>query len=51
MTEDLPLRPNSVKGQVRTKLWTDALAAQEAGRIRAVEVRGSDYLGRGRYRL
>jgi nucleoside-diphosphate-sugar epimerase len=45
MTEDLPLRPNSVKGQVRTKLWTDALAAHEAGRIRTVEVRGSDYLG------
>lgn len=45
MIEDLPLRPNSVKGQVRTKLWTDALAAHEAGRIRTVEVRGSDYLG------
>ena len=45
MTEDLPLRPNSVKGQVRTKLWTDARAAHEAGRIRTVEVRGSDYLG------
>jgi nucleoside-diphosphate-sugar epimerase len=47
MTEDLPLRPNSVKGQVRAKLWTDALAAHEAGRIRTVEVRGSDYLGAG----
>jgi nucleoside-diphosphate-sugar epimerase len=45
MTEETPLRPNSVKGEVRTKLWTDALAAHEAGRIRTAEVRGSDYLG------
>ncbi|MFI6032016.1 NAD-dependent epimerase/dehydratase family protein [Amycolatopsis magusensis] len=47
MTEGLPLRPNSVKGEVRAKLWTDALAAHEAGRIRTAEVRGSDYLGAG----
>lgn len=47
MTEQLPLRPNSVKGRVRVKLWTDALAAHEAGRIRTAEVRGSDYLGAG----
>lgn len=45
--EDLPLRPNSVKGQVRTQVWTDALKAHEAGRIRTAEVRGSDYLGAG----
>jgi len=47
ITEDTPLRPNSVKGQIRAKLWTDALAAHEAGRIRTAEVRGSDYLGAG----
>jgi nucleoside-diphosphate-sugar epimerase len=47
MTEDLPMRPNSAKGQVRAKLWADALAAHEAGRIRTAEVRGSDYLGAG----
>ncbi|MEI8411387.1 MULTISPECIES: NAD-dependent epimerase/dehydratase family protein [unclassified Kribbella] len=45
MTEDTPLRPNSVKGQVRARLWQDALAAHEAGRIRTAEVRSSDYLG------
>jgi nucleoside-diphosphate-sugar epimerase len=45
MTEQLPMRPNSVKGRVRAKLWSDALAAHEAGRIRTAEVRGSDYLG------
>ena len=47
MTEDTPLLPNSVKGRVRAKLWTDALAAHEAKRIRTAEVRGSDYLGAG----
>jgi nucleoside-diphosphate-sugar epimerase len=47
MTEDTPLQPNSVKGHVRAKLWTDALAAHQAGRIRTAEVRGSDYLGAG----
>jgi nucleoside-diphosphate-sugar epimerase len=47
MTEQLPLRPNTVKGRVRAQLWTDALAAHEAGRIRTAEVRGSDYLGAG----
>ncbi|GAA2069465.1 NAD-dependent epimerase/dehydratase family protein [Streptomyces albiaxialis] len=47
MTEQLPLRPNSVKGEVRAKLWADALAAHQAGRIRTAEVRGSDYLGAG----
>jgi len=45
MTEELPLRANSVKGRVRAQLWEDALAAHEAGRIRTAEVRGSDYLG------
>lgn len=45
--EDHPLRPNSAKGRVRADLWTEALAAHEAGRIRTVEVRGSDYLGAG----
>ncbi|GAA4023827.1 NAD-dependent epimerase/dehydratase family protein [Allokutzneria multivorans] len=47
MTEDLPLRPNSVKGEVRASLWKAQLAAHEAGRIRTAEVRGSDYLGAG----
>ena len=47
MSEDLPLLPNTVKGQVRAKVWDAALAAHQAGRIRTAEVRGSDYLGAG----
>ncbi len=46
MTEDLPLAATSVKGRVRAKMWLDALAAHEAGRVRATEARASDYLGR-----
>lgn len=44
MTEDLPLAERTVKGRVRADMWRDALTAHEAGRVRAVEVRGSDYL-------
>ncbi|MGN9837934.1 NAD-dependent epimerase/dehydratase family protein [Nonomuraea sp. H19] len=47
MTEDLPLASTSPKAQVRAKMWADALAAHEAGRIRVTEVRGSDYFGPG----
>lgn len=47
ITEDLPLASTSAKAQVRATMWKDMLAAHEAGRIRAVEVRGSDYFGPG----
>ncbi|MCU7820669.1 NAD-dependent epimerase/dehydratase family protein [Kitasatospora sp. DSM 101779] len=47
MTEDTPLAPNSVKGRVRAKMWQDAETLHRAGRIRATEIRGSDYLGPG----
>ncbi|GAA4237198.1 NAD-dependent epimerase/dehydratase family protein [Actinomadura meridiana] len=47
MTEDLPLTAPGVKGQVRAKMWQDALAAHKEGRIRTTEVRGSDYYGPG----
>ncbi|MCW2597058.1 MAG: NAD-dependent epimerase/dehydratase family protein [Jatrophihabitans sp.] len=45
MTEQTPLAARGTKGKVRNQMWRDALAAHEAGRIRAFEVRGSDYLG------
>ncbi|MEV6282576.1 NAD-dependent epimerase/dehydratase family protein [Kribbella sp. NPDC051770] len=47
MREQDPDRPNSTKGEVRAKVWAEALAAHRAGRIRTAEVRGSDYLGAG----
>lgn len=45
LTEDLPLASTGAKGRVRAAMWTDALAAHRAGRVRVTEVRGSDYLG------
>ena len=45
MTEDTPMAATGVKGRVRAQMWRDALAAHSAGRVRAFEVRGSDYLG------
>jgi nucleoside-diphosphate-sugar epimerase len=47
MTEHTPLAATGRKGRVRIRMWQDALAAHEAGRIRTVEVRGADYLGAG----
>ena len=47
MTEDIPLAAQGPKGITRAQMWRDALAAHEAGRVRATEVRGSDYVGPG----
>ena len=47
MTESTPLAATGRKGRVRIRMWQDALAAHEAGRLRAFEVRGSDYIGPG----
>ena len=44
MTEDLPLAATGTKARVRVRMWQDAKAANDAGRIRATEVRGSDYI-------
>ncbi len=47
MTEETPMNPNGSKGAVRAQMWYDALAAHEAGQIKATEVRPSDYFGPG----
>src|SRR5437762_4872899 len=39
-----PLEATHPKLRLRAQMWRDALAAHEAGRIRATEVRGSDYI-------
>lgn len=44
MSEALPLAATGTKGRVRSQMWLDAKAAHDAGRIRATEVRGSDYI-------
>lgn len=47
MHEDMPDAATDHKGILRAGMWADAKALHDAGRIRAVEVRGSDYMGSG----
>lgn len=50
MTEDLPdmlQQPNPKNGRIRAEMWAQARALHEDGKITAVEVRGSDYVGAG----
>jgi nucleoside-diphosphate-sugar epimerase len=47
MTETTPLAATGRKGRVRAKMWHDALAAHQAGRVRTFEVRAADYVGAG----
>lgn len=47
MTEATPLAATGEKGRVRNAMWRDALAAHEAGRVRATEARASDFYGPG----
>jgi nucleoside-diphosphate-sugar epimerase len=47
MTESTPLAAIGRKGKVRARMWQDALAAHQAGRVRATEIRASDYVGPG----
>ncbi|GAA0368972.1 NAD-dependent epimerase/dehydratase family protein [Streptomyces blastmyceticus] len=47
MTEDLPLTATGPKGRVRAAIWKQALELHEQGRVRAVEVRASDFFGPG----
>jgi nucleoside-diphosphate-sugar epimerase len=47
MAETDPLAATSRKGRVRAAMWLDAKAAHDAGRVRATEVRASDYFGPG----
>lgn len=47
MTESTPLAATGTKGRIRADMWTDALAAHEAGRARVTEARASDFFGPG----
>lgn len=47
ITADLPDAATGVKGALRAAMTAEALARHRAGRVRAVEVRGSDYMGPG----
>ncbi|RNL63223.1 NAD-dependent epimerase/dehydratase family protein [Nocardioides marmoriginsengisoli] len=47
MSESTPDAATDRKGVLRARMWADARELHEAGRIRTVEVRGSDYVGTG----
>ncbi|MGI3783168.1 MAG: NAD-dependent epimerase/dehydratase family protein [Janthinobacterium lividum] len=47
MTEAMPDAASDHKGRLRAGMWADAKGAHDAGRVHAVEVRASDYLGVG----
>jgi nucleoside-diphosphate-sugar epimerase len=47
MTEATPLAATGAKGRIRARVWQDALAAHQAGRVRATEVRAADFVGPG----
>jgi nucleoside-diphosphate-sugar epimerase len=47
MREGMPDAAAGKKARLRAKMTRDAFDLHEAGRIRAVEVRGSDYIGDG----
>jgi nucleoside-diphosphate-sugar epimerase len=47
MREGMPDSASGKKGRVRAKMTAEAFAAHQAGLVRAVEVRGSDYMGAG----
>jgi nucleoside-diphosphate-sugar epimerase len=44
ITQKTPTAATHPKLRLRAEMWQDALAAQEAGRIRTTEVRASDYI-------
>jgi nucleoside-diphosphate-sugar epimerase len=45
MTPDSPLAATDTKGRVRARMWREALAAHEAGRVRVTEARAADFVG------
>jgi nucleoside-diphosphate-sugar epimerase len=47
LTQDLPLTATTRKGRVRAQMWRDLEAAHQAGRLRVVAARASDFFGPG----
>ena len=45
MTPQSPLAATDTKGRVRVRMWREALAAHETGRVRVAEARAADFVG------
>lgn len=44
LTEDLPLNATWANGRARARVWEEAKALTDSGKLRVTEVRGSDYI-------
>src|SRR3954447_6100891 len=44
ITPASPVAATDTKGRVRARMWSDMLAAHEAGRVRATEARAADFV-------
>ena len=44
LTEDLPLNATWANGRARARVWEEAKALNDCGKLRVTEVRGSDYI-------
>ena len=44
LTEDLPLNATWANGRARARVWEEAKALNDSGKLRVTEVRGSDYI-------
>lgn len=51
LTEDHPLAATGPKGKVRARMWEEAKAAHDEGRVRATEVRAGQYIGPGAFSI
>ncbi|GAA3437558.1 NAD-dependent epimerase/dehydratase family protein [Kutzneria kofuensis] len=49
VTEDHPLAATGPKGEVRARMWREAKAAHDAGRVRVTEVRAGQFIGPGAF--
>ncbi|MFC4125327.1 NAD-dependent epimerase [Nocardia rhizosphaerae] len=47
LDETMPLAATGRKGEVRARMWREALSAHESGRLRVTEVRAGQFLGAG----
>lgn len=51
VTPQTPLAATGAKGAVRARMWEEAKAAHDAGRLRVTEVRSGQFLGMGAYSI
>jgi len=45
MTETTPVNPNTRKGKLRAQMTADLMAAHKSGRVQAVAIKASDFVG------